>query len=50
MTDHASYALSLLVAAEEGQADHINPFLVGISTFLLFVVCLACTLLFNRDR
>jgi hypothetical protein len=50
MTDPASYALSLLAVAEEAQTEHINPYLVGISSFLVFVLLLGATLLFNRDR
>ena len=46
------YVLSLLAVAEEtaGGEAHINPYLVGISTFLVLVACLAATLIFNRDR
>jgi hypothetical protein len=50
MTEPASYALSLLAVAEEAPTEHVSPYLVGISSFLVFVVLLAATLLFNRDR
>jgi hypothetical protein len=45
-----SNALSILATAEETQRDLPNPYLVGIGTFLFLVLCLAVTLLFNRDR
>jgi len=46
-----AYALSLIAtAAEETQREHMNPYVVGIATFVLLVLCLSVTLLFNRDR
>jgi hypothetical protein len=50
MMGDAAYALSFLATAEETQREHINPYLVGISTFVVLVLCLAFTLIFNRDR
>jgi hypothetical protein len=50
MTGPAAYALSLIATAEETQREHINPYVVGISTFIVLVLCLSFTLLFNRDR
>jgi hypothetical protein len=43
-------ALSILATAEETQGEHVNPYLVGVGTFLFLVLCLAVTLMFNRDR
>ena len=50
MTAYASYALSLLATAEETGGRQVNPYLVGVSTFVVLVLCLFCTLIFNRDR
>jgi hypothetical protein len=45
-----AYALSLIATAGETQREYINPYVVGIATFVLLVLCLSFTLLFNRDR
>jgi hypothetical protein len=45
-----STGLSILATAEETTRELPNPYFVGIVTFLLLVICLAVTLLFNRDR
>jgi hypothetical protein len=50
MTGLTAATLSVLGAAEETQREHMNPYLVGVSTFVFFVLCLSFVLLFNRDR
>jgi hypothetical protein len=46
----AANVLVLLATAEEGQREHVNPYLTGIGSFVFLVFCLAVTLAFNRDR
>lgn len=52
MIAQTTVALSQLVAAEaeHGERTHHEPYLVGVSVFVLLIVLLLATLSFNRDR
>jgi len=50
MTAHAANVLVLIAQAEVGQREHVSPYLTGIGAFVLLTLCLAVTLVFNRDR
>ena len=50
MIAQTTIAVSQLLAAEEPERTQHEPYLVGVSVFVLLTILLLATLSFNRDK